>query len=61
MASDTRSAIDMPASDESRASEHESPQEHIEVATTLPSVSPQLKNQKIKDGVSFLLFKMVTF
>ncbi|KAL5782387.1 hypothetical protein ACOSP7_007416 [Xanthoceras sorbifolium] len=39
----------MPASDES-TNDRESSLEHVEVAATPPSVSPQLKTQRIKEG-----------
>ncbi|KAK7827561.1 serine/threonine-protein kinase runkel [Quercus suber] len=42
--------VNMPAPDESKPLDQESSSEHIEVAATPPSVSPQLKNQRIKDG-----------
>ncbi|KAM3755411.1 hypothetical protein ACB098_02G037300 [Castanea mollissima] len=42
--------VNMPASDESKILDQESSTEHIEVAATPPSVSPQLKNQRVKDG-----------
>ncbi|KAL5541783.1 hypothetical protein UlMin_009493, partial [Ulmus minor] len=52
--SDTRTAVDVPASDEPRPSEHESSLEHVEVPATPPTVSPQLKNQRIKEGSGFV-------
>ena len=42
--------VNMPAPDESKPLDQELSSEHIEVAATPPSVSPQLKNQRIKDG-----------
>ncbi|EXB74817.1 Serine/threonine-protein kinase ULK4 [Morus notabilis] len=42
-------------SDEPRKFEQESSQEHIEVAATPPTASPQLKNQRIKEGVESVL------
>ena len=47
--------FDMPASDESKPPDQDSSSEHIEVAATPPSVSPQLKNQRIKDGSGSVL------
>ncbi|XP_044484425.1 serine/threonine-protein kinase RUNKEL-like [Mangifera indica] len=47
---DTPSVHNMPATDESRKSDRESSPEHVEVPATPPSVSPQLKFQKIKEG-----------
>ncbi|KAJ0034652.1 hypothetical protein Pint_25023 [Pistacia integerrima] len=47
---DTPPVYNMPASDESRKCDRESSSEHVEVAATPPSVSPQLKIQRIKEG-----------
>jgi serine/threonine-protein kinase ULK4 len=47
---DTPSVVNMPASDEPKALDQDSSSEHIEVAATPPSVSPQLKNQRVKEG-----------
>lgn len=47
---DTPPVYNMPASDESRKCDCESSPEHVEVAATPPSVSPQLKIQRIKEG-----------
>ncbi|KAE8076883.1 hypothetical protein FH972_015505 [Carpinus fangiana] len=48
--SDTPSVVNMPASDEPKALDQDSSSEHIEVAAPPPSVSPQLKNQRVKGG-----------
>lgn len=42
-------------SDERRTFEQESPQEHIEVPATPPTTSPQVKNQRIREGVGSVL------
>ncbi|KAE8076881.1 hypothetical protein FH972_015503 [Carpinus fangiana] len=47
---DTPSVVNMPASDEPKALDQDSSSEHIEVAAPPPSVSPQLKNQRVKEG-----------
>ena len=52
---DNTHQFDMPASDESKPPDQDSSSEHIEVAATPPSVSPQLKNQRIKDGSGSVL------
>lgn len=52
---DTKPMVDMPASDESRTFEQEASQEHIDVAATPPTTSPQIKNQRIKEGAGSVL------
>lgn len=47
---DTPSVVNMPASDEPKALDQDSSSEHIEVAALPPSVSPQFKNQRVKEG-----------
>ncbi|XP_015874449.3 serine/threonine-protein kinase RUNKEL [Ziziphus jujuba] len=47
---DAQPVANLPSSDESRTFEQEPSAEHFEVAATPPSVSPQLKNQRIKEG-----------
>ncbi|KAI3459310.1 hypothetical protein Pfo_015973 [Paulownia fortunei] len=50
--SDTSNAVDTPLLDDSKAQEHESSSEHMEVspaAATPPSASPQMKTPRIKD------------
>ncbi|PON80282.1 Phosphorylase kinase, gamma catalytic subunit [Parasponia andersonii] len=53
--SDTRHVVDMPSSDESRTYEQESSQEQTAVPATPPTVSPQIKNQRIKEGAESVL------
>lgn len=52
--SDNRPVVDMPVSDESRTFEQESSQENNIVAATPPTVSPQIKNQRIREGAGFV-------
>lgn len=47
---DAQPMANLPASDESRTFDQESSSEHFEVVATPPSVNPQLKNQRIKEG-----------
>ncbi|XP_030508016.2 serine/threonine-protein kinase RUNKEL [Cannabis sativa] len=54
--SDTRHVGDVSTTEEPRTLEHESSQDHIEVAATpLPSYSPQLKNQRIREAAGSVL------
>ncbi|CAK9145510.1 unnamed protein product [Ilex paraguariensis] len=46
---DTSPALNAHMSDDSRITDQESSSDHIEVAATPPSVSPQLKTQRIKE------------
>lgn len=48
--SDTSTAVNLPASDESKTFEQEPSAEHIEVPATAHSASPQLKTQRTKEG-----------
>lgn len=41
--------LDTPASDEPRTMEQESCSEHVQVVATPPSISPQIKNQRLKE------------
>lgn len=45
---DTSHVVSMPVSDDSRTSDHES--DHVEVAASPSSVSPQVRNQRVKEG-----------
>ncbi|XP_021904963.1 LOW QUALITY PROTEIN: serine/threonine-protein kinase RUNKEL [Carica papaya] len=47
---DNTPASNMPAIDESRTHDEESSSEHVEVPATPPSVSPQLKVHRVKEG-----------
>ncbi|CBI26123.3 unnamed protein product, partial [Vitis vinifera] len=45
---DTAHVVSIPVSDDSRTFDHES--DHVEVAATPPSVSPQVRIQRVKEG-----------
>lgn len=49
---DASPAVNTPISDSSRILDQDSSSDHIEVPATPPSVSPQLKTQRVKEGSS---------
>ncbi|GAV63396.1 Pkinase domain-containing protein [Cephalotus follicularis] len=48
--SDTLPVCNAPASDDSRPDDQDSTSEHIDMVPTLPSISPQLKTQRIREA-----------